>query len=970
MKNLIEETLKENIKDINSCFVFSTQMAADLWADRATLVCNVNAVAMERFIAWDTFKSKSIKSKQKDKKSIPSIMRRIFVTLLLAENKNKTFLKKIIKPEFANETEGFISWITSFLPSLSLWKKYIDENKFPLDEEDKDFLEIYNRYSTFLDKNNFFDPAWETPPFQSDGNKYFIFFPEIFSDYIEYKDILENTKDIKTISLTKEYLPSIDETEKLPKVSFWNNSLYELKNVALKLRELHEQKGINWEDIAISVPDINTIGRYLERELELNRIPHVLKFAKPLNSTGAGNLFTQILECVSKNWTFETIRDLLLNLELPWKDKESINQLIEFGKSNNCICSYTYNGKEINIWEESYKTTTTETRAMEFFRSLKKHLTALVMSKSFTEIQTEYFKFRNFAFNMENCNPSTDKIISRCISELSNLIDIEEEYPEYKVSSPFSFWTSQLSQINYLEQTENLGVRVLSYKTAVCAPFACHIIINASQNALSVIYKPLSFLREDKRKKILKNYEDPNVTQHFIMLYAMNSISNEVLYSASSKTWTGYSQVCSYLNEHEIKQEEYPISFYDKEKEIFDKDFFNTTKNIKELSDISKHGFNFWKDSQNFHETKENDNVLSTKINEILDFKIKDKNNKEKIRISASSLKKFYNCPRDWLENRIANIDESKNEATLMDNFAQGRLNHKILELYFKELRKNELIIHTTESGLTENYLNILKKAVDDAIIQETKTPINSKGNSFIATELIKTTKQNLLENMIHVIESFSSQFEGFSVFQTEKELSYEDADKDYILNGKIDLVLSDDEQLYIIDFKTSKAPNQFYENGTIPIKINNKKNDSSKSEESDDEETEDSIKNKEDIPDFQMPSYIYLLEKNLLKETEKFNIVENCAFFSIKEKKIIPVAGEKIFELHKKLSPKSKQGIVTREAFEPTINVFIQKVDEFYNKIKSLDFSVTNINQDFSKCNSCTLRAICRRVFNISKKD
>ena len=51
-RNLIEQTIKTHIHELTSVFVFPTQTAADLWADRATnpTVTNVSAVAMERFI--------------------------------------------------------------------------------------------------------------------------------------------------------------------------------------------------------------------------------------------------------------------------------------------------------------------------------------------------------------------------------------------------------------------------------------------------------------------------------------------------------------------------------------------------------------------------------------------------------------------------------------------------------------------------------------------------------------------------------------------------------------------------------------------------------------------------------------------------------------------------------------------------------------------------------------------------------
>ncbi|MCQ2240712.1 PD-(D/E)XK nuclease family protein [Treponema sp.] len=954
MDNLIEKTLKENIRNLNNRFVFPTQMAADLWADRATLTCGVTAVAMERFLAWDDFKGNSIKSKQKDRKSIPSVMRTVFATLLLEENKNNPFIKKLIGPEFSKEAGGFTNWITSLLPSLSLWKKHLAESKAELDDEDKDLLEIFGRYSNFLDANNFFDPAWETPPFQSDGNKYFIFFPEILSDYAEYKEVLETTEDVTIISLPANYLPSIEKTEELPEADFYTDSRSELKNVALKLRKLHKEENISWEEMAISVPDMENYGRYIERELELYRIPNVIRFARPLDSTGAGNFFAQAMECVNSKFTFDSVRDLLLNLELPWKDKESINQLIEFGKENNCICSYSYSGKEIDVWEESFKTDISENRAKEYYKALKKHLTSLVNAKTFAEIREEYFSFRNFAFNMEQCSPSTDRIISRCISELGGLIDIEIAYPQYKLPSPYSFFIQQLSGTKYLEQTDNLGVKVLPYKTAACAPFACHVIIDASQSSLSVIYKPLSFLREDKRKLIFRNQEDPNVTQHFIMLYKMNSHTTEPIFTVASKTFTGYSQACSYLNDHEVDEKELQKSFYDREKEWLSSGSSTAGNSISEFTDISKDGFEFWKQCQNISESKESDSVLKSKIQSIINLKFESETEKGKLKISASSLKKFYNCPRMWVENYLANLDEPVNEATLIDSFAQGSLNHKTLELYFSRLKENNLSVHTTDSGLEGKHLEILTKAVDDAIEMQTKTPTNSGGNSFLATELINATKSVLLENMIAAVDSFSRLFEGFTVLFTEEKLRYESTERNYILEGYVDLVISDGEETFIIDYKKSKTPELLYEDGSIAIKNN------------DDKKTplEANSKTKENVPDFQMPAYLFLLEK------AKNISAENCAFFSLGSMEIVPVVGEKVFSIFKRLHPKTKVNIYTRETFEPTMKLFHQKTAEYFDRLASKDFKVNDLNQDFDKCNECTFKALCRRTFNVSRKN
>ncbi|WP_287046446.1 hypothetical protein [Treponema sp.] len=128
-ENIIEKTLKENVRNPDAYFVFATQTAADLWADRITETSEVHAVATERFIAWDTFKGESIRSQHQDKKAVPSAMRAIFTSQLIAENAAAPFLKSCIAPEYAKTASGFADWISSFLPGLSLWKKYFDLSK-------------------------------------------------------------------------------------------------------------------------------------------------------------------------------------------------------------------------------------------------------------------------------------------------------------------------------------------------------------------------------------------------------------------------------------------------------------------------------------------------------------------------------------------------------------------------------------------------------------------------------------------------------------------------------------------------------------------------------------------------------------------------------------------------------------------------------------------------------------------------
>ena len=116
--NKVEQIISEQIFNQNSIFVFPSQIATTRWAERATKITKAKAVALERFIAWDDFKSESIRSKQQNKKAIPSTLRKIFAIQLINENSEKKLLKYFIQQEYAQNAQNFSTWISSI---ISVW---------------------------------------------------------------------------------------------------------------------------------------------------------------------------------------------------------------------------------------------------------------------------------------------------------------------------------------------------------------------------------------------------------------------------------------------------------------------------------------------------------------------------------------------------------------------------------------------------------------------------------------------------------------------------------------------------------------------------------------------------------------------------------------------------------------------------------------------------------------------------------
>lgn len=914
----IKECILSNIKNLNAIFVFPTQICATMWAEKTLEFSGVTCVASERFIAWDDFKGSSIRSQHQEKNSIPSTLRSLFAENLILQNSKKPFLKYIVSEKFANSANRFSSWIANLLPSLLMWKNSFDKRKILPDEEDSDYLEIYKRYKEYLDRNNFFDPAWETPPFRADGNKYIIFFPEVLMDYLEYSDILESSQDITVINIPDNYYD-----EEKPDGHFYSNSRIELKNVMNYLWDVHKKKNISWDKIAISVPDLDLYGPYLERDLRLYEIPYVLKNGTSLASKGSGIIFSQIQNCYGQDYSYEALKCLLLNKELPWKNPKLNDSLILFGRQNNCLCSYEYKGKKVDVWLESFKNPVdfSHVEILEpYYKELKKSISKIVESKSFSEIRSNYFIFREkfFDFSKGDFSPENDKILSRCISELGSLIDLEEQFGDtgiFELSSHFGFFCNYIKDKKYVPQKQTRGVQVLPYRTASCAPFDVHVIIDASQNSTSVVYKQLSFLRDDKRK-LLGFSNDSNISEKFILLYEMNS-QVETFFSCSEKTFDAYAFVSSYLVERDHRKET---------DELLKEDLFTMEKNaylninskrkFNLLYRNQKSGFGKWADCERSENSAE---IISDKIKDVFDLKLLNNN---KVKVSVSDLRKFFECPRKFLYSRVLDVKQEDSAALLIDRYAMGDLYHLILEIFLKKLLSENLSLIYDESkmGLSDNIKKIL--------IISVKEGINSIKKSHLSRQLFSSSENSILDLMISAVEKLALKLNGYQVYKVEEKYRYTQEDWDYEINLRVDCILkSPDGDLVIIDFKSTK--NAFPE---VPYW-----------------DSEKMI-----IPDFQLPVYKYVIDK-MLKESQK---VCGCTFYSIRDAKFNSLYSD-LDELYVKDE--------NNELFQITQEKCLSFIEDYVLFIKNQNFDPLSLRVDISSCSGCSYKSVCRKTFTVS---
>ncbi|MDR2517758.1 MAG: PD-(D/E)XK nuclease family protein [Spirochaetaceae bacterium] len=961
--NRVEKILLEKSAVPGTLFVFPTTVSSAHWAERLLTLRGGGAAAMEQFIAWDTFKQESIRAQKQRKNSVNAPLRKIFAACLVRENAEQVRAGKppvftsLIPPRYAESAAAFASWFSTLLPQLGAWHGRAvgrpvsavpdGGGAADLSADEQDLLVLAERYRTFLDAHDLFEPAWEKPPFEDMGRDCYIFFPGCLSDFNEYRELLEQSKRVTLVELDDR-----DTVEKPFRAFFFANSRSEITAAALHIRALVEKEHAAWNSIAVSIPEDAGYEAAVLREFANRNIPLVRRTGKPLASYPAGKLFSALAVCCREGFSFDSLAALLLNTHLPWRDSAAIHQLADFGIRNNCIASWESGGKEIDVWLDAFSSPagTREKRAEDFYRLLKRDITAINRAPSFAALLEAYFIFRGHFLDMDACRAESDLVLSRCIAELHSLADIEKICPDIKIPAPCSLFTEHLAETLYLPREESAGVSLLPYRTAAPVPFSCHIILGATQENCSAVFSRLHFLPRARRESL--GIGDEDASEIFIRLHRHNSELPAAFFCAE-ETFSGYAIPHPLLGIGGGPENTAETG------ELFAEDLFRSERRHLEeagrsapenspdaggknnaarrhLHRVQAAGFDAWRARRGAAE-----NSAPFTAGPALRSLIAHRHETEtgKARISATALKSWHFCGLFWLFERILRLENVRMETSLMAENTAGIMYHAILEGFFRSVKRIDggVLAGQAAGGLVPAYRTLL---AEEAAAVFSALPFLSGGSvSALTARLLRAEQKTITEAVQILLEKFIACFGGFRVLGSEIELSAEEAE--YCLLGKIDCLLEDcrdDAPLSgaraIVDFKLKRLPRLDGAQG----------------------------RGENGLEDFQLPVYITLAEK------DGGGKVDTAVFFSILDAKPEAVFGtvtdartgkQYPYRLGDRFIPAAEP-----ERYAAVMAEFREKAARFASGIKNGVFNTTGVRE--RSCHSCAFRLICRTVYAV----
>ena len=943
--NLIEQTIKTYGRDLQNVFVFPSRIASRLWFQKSLNITGLGTVPSENYMSWDGFKESCLASKASSLSPVSNTVRRIFAQYISRINSEKAkdgkpLFKFLIPQDYAETGTVFSEWIAGILPQLDHFeKRYADKGSdFLNDNEMRDYLVLKNEYADFLKKNSLFEPSWVSSEFYSYQKKYIIIYPELMEDFGEHAELLKQQEEIG-------YIPCPKFNQKKNLIDVYKNSRSELKNTVLQIEKLLSE-GVRADEIAVSVPDIENYAAYIKREFYLRGIPAEFRSGFKLGLEQAGKLFSLIYDCVQNNFAFEFMKPIVLNKHIPWKDREGAEALIDYGVKNNCAVSWKENKEDTvykNIWIESFKINyerdeievEQKKKARDWFYSFYYAVNRICESKTFADLQKNYFLFRNELIDENLFSEKDNAILGRCISCLQELLYLEDKFESYMPCDRFKFFISELDKAIYVPQNTGLAVSIFPYRVAAATPFSYHFVLNCSQDHTNIIYNKLSFLRKDKREAL--GVFEADASSYFFEAYTESPNS---VFSFSPHTFNSYliiNNLFEISEDEEIKNAE-RVNKKIEELKSYDsflldypgkkKDDSEKTSAIYKVQKNAASTFSTLKRKKDFSYLQNSYDGISKELNSYMEENLfKD----GALKLSQTDLKIFTECPVLWFLEKVLSVFSENYDAGIFDARNIGNLSHNVLEVLYKEIGSTDKYFNSKN---LDTYIERASLIFDDLA----EKSIDFRGA--LAKPFIQSLKKRVMEAVRFVLESDASLLDGYAPKWVEEWIEMEN---DGILyRGKIDRASfpQDERSGVIIDYKTNNMP---------AYSSYGKKNSSA-------EEIE--------LTDFQIPMYIFLAESKLKKDSTKekknFETIEHAWFLSFVQQKINKVVNDN------EAIPVTRNGSErSREDFQSSIDAFINEAERFAEFVKAQDFTKPS-SVSFETCSTCGFKHICRTAYSV----
>ncbi|RPJ07337.1 MAG: hypothetical protein EHM28_07490, partial [Spirochaetaceae bacterium] len=847
-----ESVINKNLENDHVTFVFPSETVAEAMLHKIAAKSARRVIPKDRFVSWDRFKEMTFRYPQ-NASAVNNFYRSLFCAGLLAENSRRSFLFSLILPEHARESLNALSYFKNNLPLLArIRENYLSsQSSAPFINRMKlaDLLLLNGRYHDFLDGLSLYEPDSEVPVFQpqdagecitekTESKEYYIFYPEVISDFKPVTSMLSSDKSV--------HLYLAQEMQKIDgRIMVFENSIQELRWLVTRIDKALDE-GVDPADIAITIAGHESYLTFLETEAMLHDIPLQIKIGKPILSYPGVNLFEHMQHVVDYMFGVRDLQILFSNRSIPWKKSELLLKLVEFGFAHNCIQNYQYGNMRKDIWDSHLDRLKNNDNKQEYpyaelqdlYHSLRRHLTAVVQAVSFRSLKDAVHACCTEMIDMSGFGEWEQKYFQFALSILDETVLYANRVSLDQDIKPFSIWLSILREKTYVKPAAKRGITVYAYKVSAGIMPRLHFIVNASHTGTTVVSRAFPFMTSKEESMMPDTVND--YSEAIINLYEHSG--EQVYFSYSRKgfddthlapqTFIRRGNVIEAAGQSEVEELSRGLA----ERRIW----ASGKPDMKGgITSIQRDGFKAA--IVTALAGKKNDftkkTIGETRITEIINSVLRDESGM--LHINATGLGLFLTCRFKYFMERVIVPAEMSLESDFQNDIEYGNIIHHVFEIFYQGLINNKEVFHGRNK---EHYKEIFSACISVAAAYW------EMRKSLPPFPIWEIWKNQLHAGFTAFCELESMRHEKYTVEGVEEKLQYQIPGRDVLADGKIDLMIHDEDGLCIVDYKKKKVPGR--------------------------ESAENIRKNPQSL---QMPFYLFLAENNRLD-------VHTASFYSFFE--------------------------------------------------------------------------------------
>lgn len=751
--------------------VFPTEASARSALVDYALHGSKQAILSSRAISFDTFKGLFL-DHEEDLLPANNLVRLLFVHQALDDNLPLT---RLLNPAYPESKSRFASFLASILPSLKLC---VDYSVFGQLEGDlkRDLLILYQRYEQFLNEHGLFEPRYASlvvPQGWDTSKRYCV----LFSDTIaQAKALYEELGFPSWLELR----PSPEHDEAWLEV--FENHILEIRTTLRRIQTLFNQ-GVSASSIVIGCTQPDILLPQLLEEAALYDIPLVSRDGKSALSYPSGRFLSRIQEVYDDSFSLESLKSLLLEPGVPYKDPELGRSLIKQAVDKSILHGSLEE-------RDQFTELLGDPQLTRWYRGLKRSIIGVVNAKEVEELRRKLSAFQTDYFTEEQWRGSEDEeVYSFCLDTLDQIKIAMQQSGVQTYPNLFSFFLSFLESKLYVPQQAAQGISVYAWPqvAGICAEYL--FVIGLDQESASCVEAPLSFLPLEVDETLRHEVDTTEA-----LLKAASAPCVQATLSCHNRRYEGEMLPASYFIQanrliyHSLSPN-YSDDPYRAELELY-------------LSSMQPPAKALPCQRAAFQQARQT--VLTSRLDDWTRYPIpiqlvnrlkREVDSKMVLVLSQTQTDLFDRCPYAWLARYLYGISREEYEANRIDHPTIGVLLHRVYQRFF-----STIVDFSAEK--VDEYRQLLARLFDECLVEiyGTEGPTPS-----VRTWIIAEYRASVLK----IIEQEAKMFDASRSIGFELELKR--CIDDLVLTGRIDRLVCLDpntrHRYAVIDYKKGKVP-------------------------------------------------------------------------------------------------------------------------------------------------------------------